>query len=322
MKKWKIGINKAKNMKIGNVTLKNNLILAPIAGYSDAGLRCLSYRYGAGLCFTEMVSAKGLIYNNQNTKDLIYTHDEENPKAVQIFGNQPEIMAQAVNKKELEKFDIIDINMGCPVPKIVKNGEGSALMQNPSLVYEIVYAVVKAAKERAVTVKIRTGFDKDNKNAPEVGKAIEAAGASAITVHGRTRDMFYSGKADLESIRKVKKAVKIPVIGNGDVTDYESYNKMIDYCGVDAVMIARGAIGRPYVFSEILKIPYEFEIYKTVKEHLDLLNHLDERVAVNNMKKQIVFYIKGIRGAKFIKEAVFKAERKEDILKALKGVCT
>lgn len=304
-------------MKIGNLQLNNNLILAPIAGYSDVGMRILCKRYGAGLIFTEMVSAKGLYYNNNNTKDLLFTYDEEYPVGVQLFGSEPHIIAHAIKMQELQKFSIIDINMGCPVPKIVKNGEGSFLMTNPKLVYEIVKAAVEASNNRPVTAKIRAGFFADNKNAVEVAKAIEEAGGSAVTVHGRTRDMFYCGKVDLDIIKEVKQNVSIPVIGNGDIFDYESYKNMLDYTGVDFVMVARGAIGKPYIFAELLKKEYDYNVCDAIREHLRLLSHLPEHVAVNNMKKQIAFYVKGIPNNKQIKENVFKATNKEELLAAV-----
>jgi nifR3 family TIM-barrel protein len=295
-------------MKIGNLTLKNNLLLAPIAGFSDAGFRALCLRYGAGLTFTEMVSAKGLYYKNENTKDLLFTHGEEQPKGVQLFGKEPEIIAHAIASKELAPFDIIDINMGCPVPKIVRNGEGSALMADPDLVYEIIKASVCAAGKRPVTAKIRAGFTDRDKNAVEVAQAIESGGAAAVTVHGRTRDMYYGGKADLEIIKQVKQSIKIPVIGNGDITDKQSYLRMVEYCGVDGVMIARGALGHPQIFSELTEKEFELDLKETIFEHIRLLSHLSERVVTNNMKKHIAYYTKGQKNARIIKEKTFAAD--------------
>lgn len=307
-------------MKIGDLNLKNNLIFAPIAGYSDVGMRVLCYRYGAALSFTEMVSAKGLYYKNENTKDLLFTHKEETPIGVQLFGSDADIIALAIKSDELQKFDVIDINMGCPVPKIVKNGEGSALMLDVDKVYTIIREAVKVANGRAITAKIRAGFSERDKNAVEVAQAIEAGGGSAVTVHGRTRDMFYSGKADLEIIRQVKDSVKIPVIGNGDVVDIESYKRMLEYTGVDGVMVARGSIGRPYIFAKLLGNEYSFDIQQTIIEHINLLSHLPERVVVNNMKKQIAFYVKGLKHNKTIKENCFKATSKEDLFKAIEEI--
>lgn len=305
---------------IGKVELENNLILAPIAGYSDAGMRVLCKEYGASLTFTEMVSAKGLYYNNENTKNLLYTYSQEKPIGVQLFGNDPMIIAAAINSKELKDFSIIDINMGCPVPKIVKNGEGSFLMRKPSLIYNIIKEAVQAAEGRPVTAKIRAGFHKDNANAIEVAKAIEEGGGAAVTVHGRTRDMYYGGKSDLDIIKNVKQNTSIPVIGNGDIVDYESYSKMMEYCKVDFVMIGRGAIGRPYIFSEILGKQYKYNVRETIIRHFNLLNFLPPIVAINNMKKQIAYYIKGLPNSKIIKEQIFKMTSKEELLLAIKNI--
>lgn len=306
-------------LRIGNLQLKNNLILAPIAGYSDAGMRVLCKQFGAALCFTEMVSAKGLYYNNSNTKDLLFTYPDEQPVGVQLFGSQPEIIAHAIQMKELKKFSLIDINMGCPVPKIVKNGEGSALMNNPELVCDIIKAATKVANNRPITAKIRAGYLASYKNAVEIAQAIEQGGAAAVTVHGRTRDMFYSGKADLEIIKQVKQSVKIPIIGNGDIFDYDSYKKMIEYTGVDFVMVARGAIGKPYIFAELLQKEHTYNIPELINQHLNLVSHLPERVAVNNMKKQIAFYVKGVRNSRQIKDNVFKASTKDELIEAVQS---
>lgn len=307
-------------MKIGNLQLKNNLLLAPIAGFTDAGFRTLCRRFGAALTFTEMVSAKGLYYKNENTKDLLFCHAHEQPKGVQLFGKEPDILAYAISSKELAPFDIIDINMGCPVQKVVRNGEGSALMTDPDLIYEIIKAAVAAANGRPVTAKIRAGFTDRDKNAVEVAQAIESGGASAVTVHGRTREMFYGGKADLEIIKKVKDSVKIPVIGNGDVTDRRSYLKMLEYCGVDGVMIARGALGHPWIFAEILAEECEFDLKETVLEHISLLTHLPETVVANTMKKQIAFYVKGQKNSRIIKEMTFAAKSLDELKQALEYI--
>lgn len=306
-----------KDLIIGNHIIKNGLLFAPIAGYSDAGMRVLCREYGAGLCFTEMVSAKGLYYNSKASRDLLFTYPEEDIKAVQIFGGEPDFIAWAVKSDELKPFDIIDINMGCPVPKIVKNFEGSYLMTDPDLICKIVRAAVDASEGRPITVKLRAGFTDNYKNAVECALAAESGGASAVTVHGRTRDMFYSGHADLDIIREVKAALKIPVIGNGDVVDRTAYLKMKEYTGVDGVMVARGALGRPYIFSEILELPYEFDRIEAIKRHIMLLSHLPERVAVNNMKKQIVYYVRGLKNHRQIKEAAFKAASMDELISAI-----
>lgn len=306
-------------MKIGNITVSGDLILPAIAGYGDAGMRMLARRYGAALTFTEMVSAKALVYGNNNTKTLLHTAVNEDVKGIQLFGSEPYFFAKAIRLPELDKFDIIDINMGCPMPKIYKNGEGSALMRNPVLVREIVEAAVSAAGERPVTVKIRAGFSAKEINAPEIASAAEDGGASAVTVHGRTRDMLYGGKSDNGIIAKVKNAVKIPVIGNGDVIDRESYLRMKEETGADGVAVARAAVGRPYVFAEITSgEKISADIKSLVTEHLlEILRYMPERQAVNSLKKHISAYYKGVRGGKEVKLAAFKAENIEELLDCL-----
>lgn len=291
-----------------------DLILAPVAGYTDIGMRTLCTRYGAGLCFTEMVSAKGLHYNNANTEDLLRLGAEETHTGVQLFGSEPDIIAEAVASERLKKFPVIDINMGCPVPKIVNNGEGSALMRDPDRIFAIIKAAKNAAKDRLLTVKMRTGFYKGYETCVECAFAAEQAGADMVTVHGRTREDFYSGTVDYNAIAKVKSALKIPVCGNGDVVDETSYLKMKESTGVDFVMIARGAFGRPYVFSSIKNIPYQFSIKESLLEHISMLSYLPERTVVNCMKKQFAYYIKGMRGQKALKEAAFAAQNMADLL--------
>ena len=227
-------------MKIGNVNLANPYILAPMAGVTDLPFRLLCKEQGAGLLCMEMISAKALQYKNKNTKALLAIHPDEYPVSLQLFGSDPKIMSEMAKMIEELPFQILDINMGCPVPKVVRNGEGSALMMNPELVHEIVSAVSKAIK-KPVTVKIRKGFDDDNINAVEIAKIIEDAGGAAVAVHGRTREQYYSGKADWDIIRRVKEAVSIPVIGNGDVTDAASAEALVEQTGCDGIMIGRGA---------------------------------------------------------------------------------
>lgn len=292
----------------------SDLILAPVAGYTDIGMRTLCTRYGAGLCFTEMVSAKGLHYNNANTEDLLRLGAEEKHTGVQLFGSEPDIIAEAVASARLKKFPVIDINMGCPVPKIVNNGEGSALMRAPDRIFAIVKAAKNAAKDRLLTVKMRTGFYKGYETCVECASAAEQAGADMVTVHGRTREDFYSGTVDYNAIAEVKSALKIPVCGNGDVVDETSYLKMKESTGVDYVMIARGSFGRPYVFSSIKNIPYQFSIKESLLEHITMLSYLPERTVVNCMKKQFAYYIKGMRGQKALKEAAFAAQNMADLL--------
>lgn len=300
-------------LEIGDIQLTSNLVMPAIAGYSDIGLRRLAYRYGAGLCVTEMVSAKGLVCSSENTASLLATDPAEPVKAVQLFGGEPEFIEKAIKLPLLDKFDIIDLNFGCPVPKIVKNGEGSALMLDPGRLGEVVAAAVGASGGRPVTAKMRAGFTKESINAPEVAKVIERAGAKAVTVHGRTREMMYSGKVDYSVIRKVKENVNIPVIGNGDVVDKDSYLRMLE-TGVDGVAIARGAVGRPWIFAELSGRDVDIDLEAIVKEHFNaLLAILPERVAVNNIKSHVAAYTKGLRGGKEIKLKVFSATTKEDI---------
>ncbi len=302
-------------VKIGDIELHSPYTLPAIAGFSDIGLRVLAYRYGAGLCCTEMVSAKGLVYGSDNSAALLATDKREPIKCVQLFGGEPEYIEKAINLPIINKFDVIDLNFGCPVPKIVKNGEGSALMRDPFKLGSVVRAAVKVSGGRPVTAKMRIGFAENEINAVRVAKEIEESGASAITVHGRTREQFYSGKVHLDVIKAVKEAVSIPVFGNGDVTSLEKANEMFNTTFVDGIAVARGAVGRPYIFSELLGKEPEFDVSELVKEHFSLLEGiLPERVAVNNIKKHVAAYTYGLRGGKEIKNRVFQATTKKEIL--------
>lgn len=304
-------------MKIGDITLTSDAVLAPIAGFSDVGMRALCAEMGAGLTYTEMVSAKGLMYGNEHTEDLLHTTDAEKVCAVQIFGNDPAIMARAAASRELAKFDIVDINMGCPVRKIVSNGEGSALLKDPRLAAEIVRAVRSAGKP--VTVKFRIGFDKNSRTGVDFVRYIQDAGAAAVTVHGRTREQFYEGKADWDHIAEVVRAADIPVIANGDVFSAEDYRAIKAHTGAAGVMIARGALGRPQIFSEITgkECPYG-TVREIVTAHINtLLKFHSETYAVNNMKKQVACYCKGLRGGKQLKLEVFAARDAEQLLRAV-----
>ena len=238
-------------MKIGNVNLANPYILAPMAGVTDLPFRLLCKEQGAGLLCMEMISAKGILYNNKNTESLLQIHPDEMPVSLQLFGSDPKIISEQAKRIEELPFQVLDINMGCPVPKVVKNGEGSALMKNPKLVEEIITKTARAIR-KPVTVKIRKGFDESHVNAVEIAKIAEASGAAAVAVHGRTREQYYSGKADWDIIRQVKEAVKIPVIGNGDVTSAESADAIMRETGCDGVIIGRGAQGNPWIFQQIL----------------------------------------------------------------------
>lgn len=290
-------------MKIGNIELKNNLILAPMAGVTDLAFRSLAIECGADYCVTEMVSAKAMSYDNKKTFDLLKIAPNEKIKVVQIFGDEPDTMASMC--KVLEKdFDIIDINMGCPAPKIVKNNSGSALMKNETLAYDIIKACVDSVKV-PITVKFRKGFDKDSVNAVSFAKMCEKAGASAITIHGRTREQYYEGQVDLDIIKAVKEAVNIPVIANGDVKDKESYKHMLDYTHADAVMIGRGALGNPAVFSEILGRKDSPDKLYFIKKHIEILRqNYDDSFIVGHMRKHILWYLKGEKGANAVKVQV------------------
>lgn len=281
-------------MKIGEKELENNVVLAPLAGVSDVGMRFLCSYYGADATFTEMLSARAMDHNPKKTRLLTLTTEEEKVKVAQIFGKEPDIMAKVADCEILKKFDAIDINMGCPAPKIVKNGEGSALMKNPALAKEIIEACVKAT-DKPVSVKMRLGFDRDIST--DFARMCEESGASFITVHGRKQTDLFSGKVNYEAIAKVKASVKIPVIGNGDVTDKETYLKMLE-TGVDGVMIGRGAQGKPWIFAEILGKDVEVNRYEIAKKHVEILRqYFDEKWIRLYMRKHFLWYISGVEGA-------------------------
>ena len=311
-----------KKIKIGNVELNNNVFLAPMAGITDRAFRIVCEEFGPGLVCTEMISSKGLFYGDKKTDLLLNMKDEKRPIAVQLFGNDVEAMKYAA--EYVSKFaDIIDINMGCPAPKVVKNGDGSKLLLNLDLVEEIVREVVKVSKV-PVTVKIRKGWDADHIVAVEAAKIIEKAGASAITIHGRTRDEFYSGEADWDIIKMVKESVNIPVIGNGDVKSKEDAIRMFEYTGVDAVMIGRASLGNPWIFKEILegidsKTISNEEKLRVILKHIDLeVEEKGEETAVKEMRKHISWYIKNCKDASKFRDVVNRIDNRHDLEKVLK----
>lgn len=292
-------------MKIGNIETKNNVFLAPMAGVTDLVFRVICKEMDCGMVYSEMVSAKGVQHNNKNTKELLKVDERERPVAMQMFGSDPEIMAEMARKlNEYEDIDILDINMGCPAPKIVKNGEGSALTLNPKLVGEIISAVSKAS-EKPVTVKFRKGFDDQHLNALEIGRIAEESGAKAVTIHGRTREQYYAGKADWDIIKALKEEIKtIPVIGNGDIFTPEDAKKMLEYTGCDAVMIGRGSQGNPFIFKRtveylengvLLPEPTWEDRLDIAEKHMDMLaDYKGEVIGIREMRKHLGWYIKGL----------------------------
>lgn len=309
-------------LKIGNVELENNLILAPMAGVTDLPFRLLCKEQGAALCCMEMVSAKGIYYNNKNTESLLTVDERERPVSLQLFGSDPEIMAAMAAKIEHRNFDILDINMGCPVPKVVNNGDGSALMKNPVLAGKIIEGMVKAI-DKPVTVKIRKGFDDEHINAVEMAHVAQESGAAAIAVHGRTREQFYSGKADWSIIADVKAAVSIPVIGNGDILDAKDVIAMKEQTDCDGFMIGRGAQGNPWIFHQILhyfetgeligKPPME-EMVKTMLRHAKLqIEFKGDYLGIREMRKHAAWYTAGYKGASKLRGRINDVESYDEL---------
>lgn len=314
-----------KKLKIGNVELENNIILAPMAGITDLPFRVICEKYSPGLVCTEMVSAKGIYYNDEKTRLLLNTENEKRPISMQLFGSDIESMKVATRYLN-DMADIIDINMGCPAPKVVKNGDGSKLLLDLELAGKIVSEVVKEAKH-PVTVKFRKGWDDNNIVAVEAAKIFEEAGASAITIHGRTRTQYYSGTSDLDIIKSVKEAVKIPVIGNGDIKDGESALKMFEYTGVDGIMIGRASMGNPFIFKEITDYLKENKVIEiSAKEKLEImLEHIDlavkikgENIGIKEMRKHLSAYIKGMPKSAEAREKINKIDNKEELEQFLK----
>lgn len=313
-------------LRIGNTVLENNVILAPMAGVTDLPFRVLCREQGAGCVVTEMVSAKAVLYNNKNTRDLLQIDPAERPAAVQLFGSEPDIMAEIAARLEEGPYDYIDVNMGCPVPKIVNNGEGSALMKNPERAKEVMTAMVKAVK-KPVTVKFRKGFNDLSVNAVEFAKMAESCGVAAVAVHGRTREQYYSGKADWDIIRQVKEAVRIPVIGNGDIFTPEDAGRMLKETGCDGIMVARGAKGNPWLFGrinhyldtgEVLPGPSMAEIKAMILRHGRMLVQFKgEGVAMREMRGHMAWYTKGMPHSATLRNEINQVETLEGFVELL-----
>ena len=314
-------------MNIGNVSLDNRVFLSPMAGVTDLPFRLICKQKGCGMLYTEMINAKALCYNDENTKKMTKIEDEEHPIAIQIFGSEPEYMGRAAEILNSHSNEILDINMGCPAPKVIKNGDGSALMKNPKLAEQVMRAVVEHST-KPVTLKIRKGWDDNSVNAVEIAKIAEQAGISALAIHGRTREQYYSGKADWDIIKEIKDSISIPVIGNGDVFEIEDAINMLEKTNCDAIMIGRGAQGNPWIFNrinhymqtgEILSKPTAEEKISTAIEHMKLaVAEHGEYVAVREMRKHIGWYIKGLKNSARYRDEINKLTDCESVIMKLK----
>ncbi len=316
-------------LRIGNVVLDNNVILAPMAGVTDLPFRLLCRKAGAGLVCMEMISAKAIYYHNKNTEELLTIHPEEGPASLQLFGSDARILADMAKEIEERPFAILDFNMGCPVPKVVNNGEGSALMKNPRLAEEILSALVKAVK-KPVTVKIRKGFDEAHCNAVEIAKLAESCGVAAVAVHGRTREQYYSGHADWEIIRQVKAAVKIPVIGNGDVDSPRAAKELLETTGCDGIMVGRAAQGNPWIFRDIVSFldtgripepPDRQEKKRVILEHAELqLRTKGEYTAVREMRKHLAWYTTGMPHSARFRQTINSMETFSELMEGVESI--